>query len=50
MSSLPAGTRIFFYNSNGRLTGGIVESTSAMENGMQIVIILFLGVANLAYT
>ncbi|SJL14717.1 uncharacterized protein ARMOST_18184 [Armillaria ostoyae] len=37
MSSFPAGSRVFFYNSNGRLTGGIVESTSAMQNGSRCI-------------
>ncbi|PBK92042.1 hypothetical protein ARMGADRAFT_1031501 [Armillaria gallica] len=32
MNAFAVGSRVFFYSSSGRLTGGIVESTSAMEN------------------
>ncbi|KAK0485519.1 hypothetical protein EDD18DRAFT_698727 [Armillaria luteobubalina] len=37
MSSFTVGSRVFFYDSNGRLAGGVVELTSVMGNGLQIV-------------
>ncbi|KAK0472574.1 hypothetical protein IW261DRAFT_1596743 [Armillaria novae-zelandiae] len=37
MSSFTVGSRVFFYDSSGRLAGGVVELTSTMGDGMQIV-------------
>ncbi|KAG7439868.1 uncharacterized protein BT62DRAFT_1013307 [Guyanagaster necrorhizus] len=37
MDSLSPGSRVSFYDSTGRLVGGVVESTIRMANGMQVV-------------
>ncbi|SJL12014.1 uncharacterized protein ARMOST_15431 [Armillaria ostoyae] len=37
--SLKAGSRVFFYDSTGQLVRGVVESTSRMADGTQMVII-----------
>ncbi|KAG7439877.1 uncharacterized protein BT62DRAFT_924396 [Guyanagaster necrorhizus] len=37
MNAFPIGSRVFFYDSIGRLVGGVVESTSRMADGMQVL-------------
>ncbi|KAG7439871.1 uncharacterized protein BT62DRAFT_1081265 [Guyanagaster necrorhizus] len=37
MDSYPIGSRVFFYDAAGCLVGGVVESTTRMGNGTQIV-------------
>ncbi|PBK87145.1 hypothetical protein ARMGADRAFT_1085911 [Armillaria gallica] len=34
-----AGSRVFFYDSTGQLVRGVVESTSRMADGTQMVVI-----------
>ncbi|KAK0466676.1 hypothetical protein IW261DRAFT_1520578 [Armillaria novae-zelandiae] len=39
MNMFPAGSRVFFYDSTGQLVRGVVESTSRMADGTQMVVI-----------
>ncbi|KAK0185360.1 hypothetical protein F5146DRAFT_1069944 [Armillaria mellea] len=39
MSIFTTGSRVFFYESAGRLAGGVVESTSQMADGTLMIII-----------
>ncbi|KAK0452832.1 uncharacterized protein EV420DRAFT_682847 [Desarmillaria tabescens] len=39
MNMFPAGSRVFFYDSTGQLVRGVVESTTRMADGTQMVII-----------
>ncbi|KAK0201351.1 hypothetical protein DFS33DRAFT_1346512 [Desarmillaria ectypa] len=39
MNLFPAGSHVFFHDSTGRVVKGVVESTSRMGNGMQIIVI-----------
>ncbi|KAK0472328.1 hypothetical protein IW261DRAFT_1611631 [Armillaria novae-zelandiae] len=37
MRSFTVGSRVFFYDSSGRIAGGVIELTSTMGDGMQIL-------------
>ncbi|KAG7439889.1 uncharacterized protein BT62DRAFT_1013339 [Guyanagaster necrorhizus] len=39
MNVITAGSRIFFYDSTGRIVRGVVENTSRMADGTQIVLV-----------
>ncbi|SJL14718.1 uncharacterized protein ARMOST_18185 [Armillaria ostoyae] len=39
MNVFTIGSRVFFYDSAGRLTGGVVESTSRMSDGTLMIVI-----------
>ncbi|KAK0485518.1 hypothetical protein EDD18DRAFT_1195848 [Armillaria luteobubalina] len=39
MSIFVIGSRVFFYDSAGRLTRGVVESTSRMADGTLMIVI-----------
>ncbi|KAG7439888.1 uncharacterized protein BT62DRAFT_1013337 [Guyanagaster necrorhizus] len=39
LCKIPAGSRVFFYASNGKLVRGVVESTNRMADGTQMVLV-----------
>ncbi|KAK0434272.1 uncharacterized protein EV420DRAFT_1654077 [Desarmillaria tabescens] len=39
MNVFPVGSRVLFYDSSGRIVGGVVESTSHMADGTQMVLV-----------
>ncbi|KAK0436172.1 hypothetical protein EV421DRAFT_1833317 [Armillaria borealis] len=39
MNVFPAGSRVSFFDSNGQLLNGVVQSTSRLSDGTQLVLI-----------
>ncbi|KAK0201353.1 hypothetical protein DFS33DRAFT_1346519 [Desarmillaria ectypa] len=37
MNAFAAGTRVYFYDSNGQIVKGVVESTTRMADGTQML-------------
>ncbi|KAK0185359.1 hypothetical protein F5146DRAFT_1069943 [Armillaria mellea] len=39
MNVFPAGSRVAYFNSSGQLSAGVVQSTTRMSDGTQLVLI-----------
>ncbi|TFK76590.1 hypothetical protein BDN72DRAFT_891621 [Pluteus cervinus] len=40
MNAFPAGTRVFFWGANAQIVYGVVQSTSRLPDGTQVLVIL----------